>query len=68
MNEEQRPLAGATVKNQAGDNTGTVICAVAVNEGHELLAVLQKDHEQQLFFLDSGEKITLLPLPYTINS
>lgn len=68
VNEEQPPLAGATVKNQAGDNAGTVVCAVAVNEGHELLAVLHKDDERQLFFLESGEEITLLPLPYTINS
>jgi|TARA_B100000315_G_scaffold70219_1_gene64031 hypothetical protein len=64
----QRPISGAPVNTQAGDAVGTVISAVAVKKGHELLAVLQNGDDSQPFFLDSGEKITLLPLPYTINN
>ncbi len=68
VNEEQRPPAGATVKNQAGDGVGTIVCAVAVSEGHELLAVLQKEDDSQAYFLDSGEEMTLLPLPYAMDN
>lgn len=68
VNGGARPLAGAIVNNQAASSAGTIVCAVPVNSGYELLAVLQKGDESQLFFLDSGEKITLLPLPYTIST
>ena len=62
------PPAGTTVNNQDGNSAGTVVCAVTEKDGYEILAVLQDNDDSQGFFMESGEKITLLPLPYTINN
>jgi len=68
VSAEEKPPAGAVVNNQAGSSAGSIVSAVAMDEGYELLAVLQQGDDSQLFFLDSGQQISLLPLPYAIDS
>lgn len=61
-----RPTPGDAVKNEAGENSGTVVTTAAEDAGHGRLLAVLKTSAQTAQLASDGATLALLDLPYAV--